>query len=118
MLSTWPADKACTRSVKEPTADPTYPTAVYCYLQGTSMASPHVAGVAALLVSIGVIRPGAVQARIDNTADNMPCPSAEVLAEYALFPATDNGAPQQCTGGAGYNSWYGHGQVNALAAVS
>ena len=118
VLSTWPADKACTRSVKEPTADPTYPTAVYCYLQGTSMASPHVAGVAALLVSIGVIRPGAVQARIDNTADNMPCPSAEVLAEYALFPATDNGAPQQCTGGAGYNSWYGHGQVNALAAVS
>src|SRR5438874_3262363 len=118
VLSTWPADKACTRSVKEPTADPTYPTAVYCYLQGTSMASPHVAGVAALLVSIGVIRPGAVQARIDNTADNMPCPSAEVLAEYAFFPATDNGAPQQCTGGAGYNSWYGHGQVNALAAVS
>src|SRR5204862_879873 len=26
VLSTWPADKACTRSVKEPTADPTYPT--------------------------------------------------------------------------------------------
>src|SRR5437868_14546759 len=118
VLSTWPADKACTRSVKEPTADPTYPTAVYCYLQGTSMASPHVAGVAALLVSIGVIRPGAVQARIDNTADNMPCPSAEVLAEYALFPSVNNGAPEQCTGGPGYNSWYGHGQVNALAAVS
>ena len=25
---------------------------------------------------------------------------------------------QSCQGGAGYNSWYGNGQVNALSAVS
>jgi subtilase family serine protease len=82
------------------------------------MASPHVAGVAALIESLGVTRPGAVQALIDRTADSMPCPTPEELALYAPFPAVDNGAPQQCQGGSGYNSWYGHGQVNALAAVS
>src|SRR4051812_34636020 len=52
VLSTYPANKPCTRSRQEPTSDPTYPTAVYCYLQGTSMASPHAAGIAALIVSV------------------------------------------------------------------
>src|SRR5947209_6099589 len=47
VLSTWPPDLPCTRSVKEHTGDVAEPTVVYCYLQGTSMASPHVAGVAA-----------------------------------------------------------------------
>jgi lantibiotic leader peptide-processing serine protease len=93
-------------------------TAVYCYLQGTSMASPHVAGVAALIESTGVTNPGAVAARIANTADSLSCPTADQLALYAFFQSVNNGAPQQCAGGAGYNSWFGHGQVNALAAVS
>jgi subtilisin family serine protease len=82
------------------------------------MASPHVAGVAALIESIGTMQPGAVQGRINSTADNMQCPTPDQQALYAFFPSVNNGAPQQCTGGAGYNSWYGHGQVNALAAVS
>jgi len=90
-------------------------TTVYCYLQGTSMASPHVAGVAALIVSMGITSPGAVTARINNTADPMACPTD--VSVYAPFPATDNGAPQTCQGGIGYNSWFGHGQVNALKAV-
>src|SRR6266852_3598394 len=89
--------------------------ALYCYQQGTSMASPHVAGVAALIVSMGITSPGAVTARLDNTADPMPCPAD--VSMYAFFPAVDNGAPQTCQGGSGYNSWFGHGQVNALAAV-
>ena len=82
------------------------------------MASPHVAGVAALIASLGITQPGKVQARINKTADPKPCPTAPEVALYAFFPSVSNGAPQQCQGGAGYNSWYGHGQVNALSAVS
>jgi len=111
VLSTWPSYIPCRRKVIEPTAS-------YCYLQGTSMASPHVAGVAALIASIGITNPGAVQARIENSADAMACPTTAELALYAPFPSASNGAPQQCQGGTGYNSWFGHGQVDALAAVS
>ena len=92
------------------------PCAVYAYLQGTSMASPHVAGVAALIMSQGVTSPGAVTARLQNTADKMACPTD--MSVYANFPAVDNGAPQVCQGDLDYNSFNGHGQVNALTAVS
>jgi hypothetical protein len=40
------------------------------------------------------------------------------MSIYAFFPAVDNGAPQVCQGGMGYNSFNGHGQVNALSAVT
>jgi subtilisin family serine protease len=107
VLSTWPTGMPCTRLVVDAGAS-------YCYLQGTSMASPHVAGVAALVVSTGVRNPGAVAARITTTADNLPCPD---MAQYEPFPSTSNGAPQVCQGGAGYNGFNGHGQVNALRAI-
>jgi lantibiotic leader peptide-processing serine protease len=71
--------------------------------------------VAALIESTGVTSPGAVTARLDNTADPIGCPPD--LSIYDFFPAIDNGAPQVCTGGTGYNSFNGHGQVNALAAI-
>ena len=80
------------------------------------MASPHAAGVAALIVSMGTTRPGAVTAKLENTADPIACPAD--LSIYAFFPAVDNGAPQVCQGGPGYNSFNGHGQVNALSAVT
>jgi subtilisin family serine protease len=126
VLSTYPADQPCRRSVQEPTADPTYPTAVYCYLQGTSMASPHVAGVAALIVSRfgnatspqnGKMRPDQVKAFLDQTADPQPCP-ATLPPGYLDFTGANSGLVQQCQGGPGYNSWYGNGQVNAFNAVT
>jgi lantibiotic leader peptide-processing serine protease len=83
----------------------------YDFNEGTSAASPHVAGVAALAISAhGKMSPGAVQALITRTADPVPCPP-EPFNPGGFFPAT-------CQGGAGYNGFHGHGQVNALAAVS
>ena len=119
VLSTWPPHIPCTRSKTE-TGDVVEPTAVYCYLQGTSMASPHVTGVAALIISrFGPMPPGAVAALISQTADPQPCPSAaEQAALSASFPSLDTGGPQVCQGGIGHNSWYGDGQVNALSAVT
>jgi subtilisin family serine protease len=114
VLSTWPSYVPCARKI----VDPTVPGATYCWAQGTSMASPHVTGVVALIESRGITNPGQVQARVNNTADSMPCPTSDEVALYAPYPSVSNGAAQQCTGGAGYNSWFGHGQVNALAAVS
>jgi subtilisin family serine protease len=112
VLSTWPALLAadCLRPVVDSSG------AQYCYLQGTSMASPHVAGVAALVESTGITAPGAVAARIFSTADPLACPPD--LSIYAFFPSVSNGAPQQCTGGTAYNSFNGHGQVDALNVVS
>ncbi len=110
VLSTWPAARFCLRLVIDTGAH-------YCYLQGTSMASPHVAGVAALVISqFGNISPGRVQAAMTQTADPMACPPD--LSIYAFFPAVDNGAPQLCQGNVGYNSFNGHGQVNAFKAVT
>jgi subtilisin family serine protease len=97
VLSTWPSYIACARRA----TDPGVPGAVWCYQQGTSMATPHVTGVAALLIShFGDLRPQQVQAYIEQTADPLACDE----------PA--------CYGGAGYNAYYGHGQVNALSAVA
>ncbi|HET7500118.1 MAG TPA: S8 family serine peptidase [Kofleriaceae bacterium] len=85
----------------------------YALAQGTSMASPHVAGVAALIISrFGKLSPGAVQAMITRTADPLACPANPFdPGGNGVFLAT-------CDGGSGYNGFYGHGQVNALTAIS
>jgi subtilisin family serine protease len=114
VLSTWPASLltvTCLPARRVVDAS----GATYCYQQGTSMASPHVAGVAALIASTGVSSRGAISAKLGLTADPVACPPD--VSIYAFFPAVDNGAPQVCTGGPAYNSFSGHGQVNALSAV-
>jgi lantibiotic leader peptide-processing serine protease len=86
------------------------------------MASPHVAGVAALIISrfgnltnmqSGKMSPGQVAALIRQAADPQLCPDV-LPTNYSLRPS---GNPQTCQGGAGNNSWYGSGQVNAFKAV-
>jgi lantibiotic leader peptide-processing serine protease len=97
----------------------TFPFGGYGFIGGTSAATPHVTGVAALVASrFGPMSPGRVAAMIEQTADPMACPDAATLALFVPFPQTSNGEPQICQGGVGYNSWYGHGQVNALSAVT
>src|SRR6266700_1028156 len=78
VLSTWPSYIPCSRKVVDSGA-------TYCYLQGTSMASPHVAGVAALIISwFGKSRPGQVEALIRQSADPQPCPGS-LPAGYTTF---------------------------------
>src|SRR5947207_244654 len=92
------------------------PCASYLYLQGTSLASPHASGVAALIAIEGITSPGAIAAKLQNTADPIDCPPD--LSIYAPFPSVNNGAPQVCHGTLDYNSFNGHGQINALSAVT
>ena len=134
VLSTWPSTIPCGRNVTED-PPPAGGANVYCYLQGTSMAGPHAAGVAALIISRygdldnpqnGKMRPGSVAAKMQQTADPQPCPtelpltgapgSSRATIPYSATTRPD-GSPQECQGGEGYNSWYGSGQINALSAV-
>jgi lantibiotic leader peptide-processing serine protease len=80
----------------------------YVWISGTSMASPHAAGVAALIRGQHPNMPsGAVAALVRSSATALPCP--------ATWPAAD---PRQCQGGSGNTSFFGAGMVNAEAAVS
>jgi subtilisin family serine protease len=79
----------------------------YVWISGTSMASPHAAGVAALIRQMHPGMPqGAVAALLGSSATSLVCPAG--------WPSTD---PRQCTGGAGHTSFFGSGIVNALQAV-
>ena len=79
----------------------------YVWISGTSMSSPHVAGVAALIRETYPNLPqGAVAAKIRGSASPLACPTD--------WPSDD---PRQCTGGDGETSFFGAGMVNAGAAV-
>ncbi|HET9255940.1 MAG TPA: S8 family serine peptidase, partial [Pseudonocardiaceae bacterium] len=78
----------------------------YGYACGTSMATAHVSGVAALLASTRPLAgPSELRALLGQQATPLACPAhPEDLASA-------------CAGGAG-NGFYGHGLVDALRAVS
>jgi subtilisin family serine protease len=91
--------------------------AYYQGIQGTSMASPHATGVAALIVAAhgdhGSLDPAEVQRILEQTATDHACPEPREHS-YA-----DKGRSWSnfCEGTPEFNGFYGHGIVNALAAV-
>lgn len=99
--------------------------AYYQYLQGTSMAAPHVVGVVALIVSeYGhrdrqhgglTLDPKEVEKILYRTATETPCPNPR-LVDYSSVnrPAEFNA---YCQGSKEFNGFYGHGIVNAADAV-
>ncbi|MFE6485772.1 S8 family serine peptidase [Streptomyces sp. NPDC057757] len=90
----------------------TMPNNQYAFLQGTSMASPHAAGVAALLKSkYPWASPAQLRALLKAQATNPGCPAD---------PYDWNGdgvVDATCVGGKQLNGFYGAGIVNALRAV-
>ncbi|MFJ8022734.1 S8 family serine peptidase [Streptomyces sp. NPDC096311] len=90
----------------------TMPNNQYGFLQGTSMATPHVAGVAALLKSrYPWASPAQLQALLKAEADNPGCPTAPYDGDG------DGVVDATCVGGKHVNGFYGAGIVNALRAV-
>jgi subtilisin family serine protease len=89
----------------------TYDGARYAFLNGTSMASPHAAGVAALVKEMHPKwGPGAVKAAVQRSAQHLDCPPNW----EPLSPADGR---ERCYGDGGRTSFFGHGLVDALAAA-
>ncbi|NJQ02094.1 S8 family peptidase [Streptomyces zingiberis] len=83
----------------------------YGYMAGTSMASPHVAGVAALIKSKHPwAPPAAVKAMLKLQADAKPCTTPYDIDGDGEIDAV-------CEGGRNGNGFYGAGIADALDAV-
>jgi subtilisin family serine protease len=135
ILSTYPRSLAVRNHQLNPDGTPNTPFVVrdcrngvcgyYQYLQGTSMAAPHAVGVAALIVSARGHRdaqlggltmdPAEVRSILRATATDHACPVPATI-DYTLVgrPAEFNAV---CTGTTDFNSIWGDGIVDALAAV-
>ncbi|MFD7326416.1 S8 family serine peptidase [Streptomyces sp. NPDC059875] len=79
----------------------TLPGGKYGNMNGTSMASPHVAGVAALIASVNpTFTPAQIRDQLGLQATDRACPS-----------------DSRCTGTTTKNGFFGEGQTDALKAV-
>jgi subtilisin family serine protease len=99
--------------------NPNYPgittadgAATYAWINGTSMAAPHVTGVAALVKELHPRwSPSAVAAAIMRSAAPMSCP-------VDWEPLSPDDERVTCQGGAGHTSFFGAGLLDAAAATA
>jgi subtilisin family serine protease len=135
ILSSYPLDVAIEQELADEDGVPTDDFSVrycnargvcgfYTYAQGTSAASPHAAGVAALIVDRygrrtrqggKALHPAIVRLILEESAVDHACPAGGV-EDY-----TDEGRPPEynavCGGTTDENGLYGEGIVNAARAV-
>jgi len=95
--------------------------APYAWEQGTSMATPNAAGVAALIVSRffspwGIrshVQPDQVERMLEQSAAPQPCPNPSTVVYGLDFPYDQ----AVCQGGRSVNGFFGNGIVDAVAAL-
>lgn len=96
-----------------PASDPSTCKATYAALQGTSQATPHVTGVAALAISrFGKMSAPVLLAALTKGATQQACP----VGPYQPYP--DEMPAETCQGPKIYNGFYGVGIVDALGTVT
>jgi subtilisin family serine protease len=135
VLSSYPLHAAIAEELADPGGEPVDEFSVrycddegvcgfYTYLQGTSMAAPHVTGVAALVVEARghrtdhggrALHPDRVEQILVETATDHACPAGgvEIYTDEGRTPDFN----AVCEGSTDDNGLYGEGIVNAAAAV-
>ena len=140
ILAAYPEALAKAAGVLDPDGTPNTPSVVrdckggtcayYQYLQGTSMASPHAVGLAALIIGkYGkrhghhvALNPDTVKRILLGTARAKACPDGGTYT-YTRYVRQEDGSyskvvsTAKCEGGKSYNGFYGNGIIDAGRAV-